>query len=127
MIDPAAPATTITGVPATPARTNAARLTIGGAGVTDYRWDLNNSYYRAPAPVANSLVLSNLANGSQVVAVLGGTNGVDQATNNPTTVAWTINPIYGYDHSALVRVRSVAFTNIGSGSISFSWNGQDDG
>ena len=126
VVDPNAPATTISGAPATPSRTNAAQLTIGGAGVTDYRWTLNNGYYRATAAVANPLVLSNLTAGQQVLAVLGGTNGVDQATNVPTTVAWTVNPIYGYDQSALPPVRSLAFTNIGGGAINVSWNGQND-
>lgn len=125
VIDPAAPATTVTGAPATPAHTNGIQLTIGGASITDYRWTLNNSYYRAPSPVATPLVLSNLAIGTQVVGVLGGINGVDQPTNNPTTVAWTIDPTYGWDQSALMPVRSMSFTNI-NGSVAFNWNGQND-
>ena len=121
-----APSTTVTGTPPTPARTNGAQLTIGGAGVTDYRWTINNGYYRAPALVASPLVLSNLPSGTQTIAVLGGTNGVDQATNNATTVSWSINPVYGYDLSTLTRVRSVVFSNINSGPINFNWNGQND-
>jgi len=125
MVDPASPATSITGEPATPALTNSAQLTVGGAGVTDYRWTLNSNYYRAATSVSNSLVLSNLATGQQIVSVLGGTNGVDQPTNDPTSVTWTVNPLYGYDLSALTNVRSVVFTNI-SGPITFNWNGESD-
>jgi len=120
VVDTSAPATTVTGAPATPSLTGSAQLTVGGTGT--YRWALDTlgqDYYRAPTPVANPLVLSNLAPGPQVVYVLG----EGQATNNPTSVAWMINPLYGYDQSALTNVFSVAFTNIGGGPVTYSWNG----
>ena len=50
VVDPAAPPTRITGTPATPTRVRQATLSIGGAGVTAYRWTTNNGYYRAEAP-----------------------------------------------------------------------------
>ena len=127
VVSPAAPVTTITGTPATPALGNTAQLMVAGAGITDYRWTLNNSFYQAGIGVATPIILSNLASGLNVVGVLGGTNGVDQPTNNPTTAAWTVNPIYGYDLSALTKVDSVAFTNVGSGQVSFNWSGQSAG
>lgn len=122
VVDPAAPATTVTGTPATPSLNGSAQLTVGGAGVTTYRWALGISgqdYYRAPTPVANALLLANLTAGPQVVDVLS----QGQPTNNPTSVTWTINPLYGYDQSALLNVASVAFTNIGAGSVTYNWNG----
>jgi len=125
VVYPGAPATTVTGAPATPSLTPSAQLSVGGASITDYSWTLNNSYYRPDMAVANPIVLSNLAPGLQVLSVLGGINGVLQPTNNPTTVSWLINPVYGYDLSSLPAVRSVAFTNIGSGTINFNWDGRN--
>jgi beta propeller repeat protein len=125
VVDPASPATVITGTPATPSPSASAQLTVGGANVTAYRWTINNGYYRPDTSVASLIVLSNLTGTQQVVAVLGDINGVGQPTNNPTTVAWTINALYGYDLSSLTAVRSVAFTNI-SGPITFNWNGSSD-
>jgi hypothetical protein len=126
VVDPAAPPARITGTPATPSLTGSAQLTVGGKGVTNYQWALvanGQNFYRAPSPVSNPIVLTNLAAGPQLVHVLGQVNGVFQPTNNPTSVAWTINPLYGYDQSALPNVRSVAITNIGAGPVTFSWDG----
>jgi beta propeller repeat protein len=125
VVDSAAPATVITGAPATPSLDTSAQLTVGGANVTGYRWTINNGYYRPDTNVASSIVLTNLTGTQQVVAVLGDINGIEQPTNNPTTVAWTINALYGYDLSSLTAVRSVAFTNI-SGPITFDWDGSSD-
>lgn len=123
MVDPAAPVTTVTGTPATPALGSSVSLTIGGTGVTSYDWTLNGSYYRAPTSVATQLVLSNLAAGAQVVDVLGQVGAVLQPTNHPTSVAWTINPLYGWDMSALPNVLSMGFTNVGGAPVSYNWNG----
>lgn len=125
VVNLAAPATTITGAPATPTHTIGAQLIVGGAGIDSYRWTLGNSFYRAPTPTNTPLLFSNLASGQQVVSVLGISGGVTQATNNPTTVSWTIDPLYGYDLSALPALKSIPFTNIGSGAVTYNWNGQD--
>jgi len=122
VVDPSAPSTTVTGAPATPSLTGAAQLTVGGAGVSTYRWALGTigqNYYRAPASVASPLVLSNLAAGPQWVDVLG----QGQPTNNPTIVTWTINPLYGYDQGVLPDVLSVAYTNLGAAPVTYNWNG----
>jgi beta propeller repeat protein len=124
VVNPSAPATIITGTPTTPSFGNSATLNIGGAGVTSYAWTLNKSFYRPPTSVSTPLALSNLVAGQQVVDVLGQVGGVLQPTNNPTRVAWTINPLYGYDRRSLSNVFSVSFTNIGSSAISYTWNGQ---
>jgi beta propeller repeat protein len=124
VVNSSAPVTTITGTPTTPSLGNGADLTIGGAGVTAYDWTLNNNFYRSPTVVSTPLVFSNLIAGPQVVDVLGQVGGVLQPTNNPTSVAWNINPLYGYDMSSLTDVLSVNFTNIGGGAVSYNWNGK---
>ncbi len=124
-VDPAAPPTVITGTPATPSRLDSAQLAISGSGVTSYSWTTNLSFFRAPAPVATPLILSNLPNGSLVVDILGTAGGVTQATNHPTTVAWTVNPLYGFDQGNLPLVRSAAFTNVGTQPVTFGWDGRN--
>jgi beta propeller repeat protein len=123
VVAPSAPSTTVTGAPATPAAANSAQLAVGGAAVTNYQWTIDGSYYRPPTNATAPLLLSNLSGGSHVVAVLGEVAGVYQSTNNPTTVAWTINPLYGYNMSSLPAVLSVAYTNIGGGTVTFNWAG----
>lgn len=117
--------TLVTGTPATPNRSGSAQLTVGGAGVTAYRWTTNNGFYRAETPVATPLIITNLM-GAITLDVIGKTNGVYQSSNAPTTVQWTINPLYGYDLGSLAQVRSVPFTNIGSAPQTFNWDGRSD-
>lgn len=127
VVSVSAPPTTITGAPATPTATNAAQLFVGGAGVTNYQWEIyngvNNGYYRAPSATSVPIVLSNLTATQQVVGVVGEVAGTYQLTNASTTVQWTVNPLYGYNPVSLSNVFSASFTNIGSGPVNFSWNG----
>ncbi len=125
VVDPAAPATTVTGVPATPTHSASAQINVGGANVSAYRWTLNNSYYRPATAAANPLVLDNLNNGLQSLLILGTISGVEQPTNNPTTASWTIDPLYGSDFSTLPAVRSVTYSNVGNAPIVFNWDGRN--
>jgi beta propeller repeat protein len=127
VVNPAAAATLVTGAPATPTASYSAQLTVGGTAVTNYTWTIDASYYRAPAPVSTPLVLTNLSVGPHVVAVQGEVAGTYQGTNNLTTVGWTVNPLYGYNLSSLADVRTVAYTNLGGGAVTFNWDGTGSG
>ena len=126
-VNPSAPATVITGLPATPTPSYSAQLSIGGTGVSNYKWTIDGDYFRPPASVAAPLILTNLSAGVHVVAVLGEVAGTYQATNNPTTAGWTIDPLYGYDLSSLSEVRSLLYTNLGGGAVTFNWDGTGQG
>ena len=126
VVAPGAPATTVTGVPSTPATGTSAQLAVGGTGVTNFEWTVDSGYYRAPLATSVPLLFSNLTAGVHVVAVLGEAAGTYQPTNNATTAGWTVNPLYGFDQSALLQVRTVAYTNVGTGAVTFNWNGQND-
>ena len=126
VVDPSAPATVITGTPATPSQSFAAQLTVGGVSAASYSSERNGIFYQSGVAAGGLIVLSNLSAGSQLLNVFGEIGGSYQATNNPTSVAWTINPLYGYDFSSLAAVLSVALTNI-SGPVTYSWNGRDAG
>ncbi len=127
VVSPAAPPATIAGAPATPAAGTSAQLMIGGASVTNYEWTIDSGYFRPPTNSASALVLSNLSPGPHVIGVLGEVAGVYQPTNVPTTVDWTVNPLYGYDQSALPDVLTMDYTNIGAGPVTFNWNGLGNG
>ena len=125
-VDPAAPPTRITGAPASPTHDLFATLKVAGAGVNFYRWTLSNGYYRAPAGVTLSVVVTNLGPGLQNVAVIGLYQGAWQPTNNPTSIRWTVDPSYGSDYSSKPVVRSVTNLNIGILPRSFSWDGKNE-
>jgi len=128
VMSPTAPPTLVTGTPSTPTRDTTATLNIGGPGVTDYRWTINNDYYRPETNAPNVLVIPTASSTGEVftVSVLGETNGVYQTTNNPTTVAWTYDPMFGYAQLGLPVVRTVTLTNIGTAMQTFVWDGHND-
>ena len=70
-----------------------------------------------------ALVLSNLTAGTHMMAVIGEVAGVYQATNDSTTAAWIVDPLFGYDLSALSNVLTTSYTNIGEPPVTFDWNG----
>jgi beta propeller repeat protein len=129
VVDPAAPATRVTGTPATPTRARVASLNIAGTGVTAYRWTINNDYYRPEtnAPGLLSLPITSSTQQVVVVSVIGKTNGVYQPTNAPTTVSWNFDPLFAYNLPNLAKIRSVTITNIGATLQTFSWDGRNNG
>ena len=121
-VDTAGPTTQVTGTPVTPSKSFGANLVVGGAGVTTYRWTIDNGFFRAPSGVANPIVLSNLSAGVHTVAV----RGTADTEQNPVTVSWNIDPAYGSDFSTLTRIKSTNINNIGAAQQSFSWDGRND-
>ncbi len=128
VVNPTAPATRITGAPPSPTKSDVASLSIGGTGVTAYRWNLNNTYYRAETNAPGTLVLSTSSPTQQVVnlAVIGKVGGVYQPQANATTVSWIYDPLFGYSVANLPLVRSYSVTNIGTTQQTFVWDGRNN-
>jgi beta propeller repeat protein len=120
--------TRITGTPATPTRERSATLNIAGTGVSAYRWTLNNGYYRPETNAPGTLALSITSSTAQsnLVSILGKTNGIWQSTNTPTTVLWSFDPLFAYSQGTLPCVRTIAATNIGTNVQHFKWDGLND-
>lgn len=121
-----APATRVTGAPATPSRQTWASLNVGGEGVTDYRWKLAGSFFRPESAVSNAITLTNLPAGQQSIEVLGKVDGVEQPAARPTVVNWSVDPLYGFDYSDRPAVRTVAFEDVGASEQTFVWDGRND-
>jgi beta propeller repeat protein len=94
--------------------------------LTHYRYTVNGGFYRPESNIASGIVLSALSGSTQVVSVIGKVSNVYQLTNVATTVSWKYDPAYGSDMTALAKVRSAGFTNIGSTVSTFTWNGRND-
>jgi beta propeller repeat protein len=121
-----APATLITGTPASPSRLRNATLLVAGSGVTDYRWTINSGFYRPETTVATPIILTNLSAGPQIVSVNGRIGGNLQGVSNATSVQWVYDPLYGHTLTGLARVRSLTYSNIGSSVQTFAWDGKND-
>ena len=129
VVEASAPPTRITGAPAHPTRSRLGVLNITGAGVTDYRWTLNNGFYRVETNVGAALPVSVAAATAErvTISVLGKAGGVYQLTNTPTSVSWGFDPLYGFAQPGLPQVRGVLMTNVGTALQHFTWDGRDDG
>ena len=122
-VSASAPILTATGVPATPAKTGDASITFGGTGLTAYRWNLDDSYYRAEQPVATPLALTALSPGTHTLRIIGKRGGTWQDTASPTTITWTYDPAYGSDFTGLPLVNTQVYPNIAGQTIDHLWNG----
>lgn len=80
-----------------PARTPQAdvTLTVGGAGITHYRYRLNGDDYSPERSVSQGIVLDDLPEGTYTVYVLGqAAEGPWQSEENPTrSRTWTVVPM----------------------------------
>jgi hypothetical protein len=83
----------IAGEPPSPTAQTSATLTMGGPGLTHYRWSLNKGAYGPETPIGTPISLSSLANGSYAVTAIGKNSaGVWQDTNRATpSKAWIVN------------------------------------
>jgi len=92
------PIATIAGEPRSPTPFTTATLTVGGNGITHYRYKLNNGALGAETPVATPITLSGLVNGSSNRVDVVGRNaaGIYQdpasATASRTWVVRTSTP-----------------------------------
>ena len=89
-----APTATVSGEPRSPTPQTGAVLTVGGEGVTQYRYALNGSGFGPATPVATPITLSTLPNGSSnTVQVIGaGADNVWQAIADATVSrSWVVD------------------------------------
>ena len=84
----------IAGEPSPTTASTSATLTVGGPGITRYRYRVNGGAFSVQAySVSNSIALSNLIPGSYQVEVIGENSaGIWQSTDVPTlSRQWTVN------------------------------------
>ncbi|MDG2124707.1 MAG: hypothetical protein P8J87_13465 [Verrucomicrobiales bacterium] len=126
VVDGAAPLLTVSGVPATPTRATGVALQLGGdAGLTDYRWSLDDSYYRPEAPIGDVLNLSGLLDGEHVLRIIGKRAGVWQDEAEATVIRWTQSGGYGFDYSSLQLVRTTPYDSVQGQSLTNLWDGKN--
>ena len=125
IVDASVNPVTLSGVPAIPTRQDSVTLTVGGPGVTDYRWTINSNYYRVAEAVSVPIVLHNLDSGSHTVGIRGQIGGTMEATNQIHEASWLQDPLYGYARSTDDLVRSISFTNVGSAVKTWIWDGKN--
>lgn len=125
-VDAAAPAFTITGIPATPTSAQTATLTVGSPNADLYRWTIGEGHYRGEASLTEPIELENLDPGTHTVSIIGKIGGTWQEEENAAQVSWTIDPDYGSDFSRLPLVRSETFAGVQGTTLRYVWDGRDE-
>ncbi len=122
-VTPGSPLLTVSGLPVSPTAVADATLTFGGAGLTDYRWNLDNTYFRAEQPVATALALTALSPGTHTLKIIGKRSGTWQDVLTPTTITWVQDGSYGSDFTVLPLVKNQPYTNVAGQTLDHLWNG----
>ena len=92
VIDTGASTAVISGRPSSPTNSNSATLTIGGEGVTHYRYKIDEGVYSNEIEVGTPINLTGLDDGIHTVSVIGSdAAGNWQSEDNPTTVTWAVD------------------------------------
>ena len=108
--------------PTTPSNSVNAQIQVSDVDL--YRWNIDNSYFRAETPVATPLVFENLDEAFHELKLIGKV-GSDafQSQENATVVSWLVDRDYGY---RLPEAEKVYEQTLGvlSGQTQFSWDGR---
>ena len=92
VVDTVAPIATISGMPNDPTNQTDASLTIGGEGVTYYKYKLDDDAYGSETAVAVPITLAGLTEGNHTVYVIGRDEaGNWQSETDHTTASWSVD------------------------------------
>jgi hypothetical protein len=80
----------ISGIPPSPTSANSVTISLGGPGISNVLYRLNGGPYSQPRPVG-ALTLSNLANGTYTLEVLGINSAGSTAASPTLSRAWTVD------------------------------------
>jgi Big-like domain-containing protein/lamin tail-like protein/Ig-like domain-containing protein len=81
----------ISGEPMSPTAQTSADLVVDGPGITHYRYQLDGGPYSEERPVSSPIELSDLANGTHTVSVVGKNSAGVYQTLNTLSRPWTVN------------------------------------
>jgi len=92
VVDTVSPTATISGTPDDPTNQTAASLTIGGEGVTHYKYKVDAEVYGSETEIQTPVALSGLSEGIHTVSVIGRDKaGNWQLEASPTTASWPVD------------------------------------
>jgi beta propeller repeat protein len=126
VVDPAASGVVISGMPATPSRDNAATFTVSETDHYCYRIDAGA--YLPDSGAGTPVIMNQLADGEHTVDVLARPDAgtVCPADGDGTRVRWTVDRSYGLQFPPERQVRHADLGQVGTGPVTFSWDGRND-
>ena len=127
-VDAAAPAFTLSGMPPTPARAAPGPITVqASGGVELFRWRADDSYWRAETAPGAVIEFPLVPAGTHAISLIARRGGVWQEETAASVRSWLYDPAYGSDMTSLPLVYSHTFTGVQGTTVSFAWDGRDQG
>lgn len=126
VVDPAAPAFVVSGLPPVPTRYPITSLTVNADGVELYRWKPDDSYWRPEAAPGTSFDLPLLDPGEHTLNLIAKRSGVWQPEASPTKWTWLYDPAYGSDMSELAPVLTRNYDAAQGTTVAFVWDGRNE-
>lgn len=94
-VDNSAPAAVLSTTPALVTNSKNSSITVGGAGIVEYQFMIDNTYYSSARPVSQAITFTNyFLDGSHTISVIGKNSlGTWQSTASATVYTWTVDTL----------------------------------
>ncbi|HSH09565.1 MAG TPA: hypothetical protein VK995_04210, partial [Oceanipulchritudo sp.] len=124
IVDAAAVEVTLTGIGAQPVTVSDLELAASGNGFTEYRWTIDNDYYRAPLPAGDVFLLEALKPGSHELDFNTDADG-DMLPESEHAFSFAVDPAYGSALDDFEIVYAETRLDVAGAAHSFVWDGRD--
>ncbi|HKJ90805.1 MAG TPA: hypothetical protein VJ960_06695 [Oceanipulchritudo sp.] len=115
----------LTGLGGQPATSGFLDLSLAGSGFTEYRWTVDDGFFRASLAAGETFSVEALIPGEHALSFNTDTDGSADDTEE-LRFPFTVDPDYGSDLSAFPLVFSTAMEDVAGSSQSFVWDGRND-
>ena len=119
-----APTAVLYNTPSTPFNQNTVVISIGGSGVTHYKYKLDAGSFGSETYISQSITLSNLSDGIHVLYVIGkNSEGTWQSESSASVFAWTVDTAPAAAPTAVLFNTPQVLTNQRSANITVGGSG----
>ena len=119
-----APTAVLYNTPSTPFNQNTVVISIGGSGVTHYKYKLDAGSFGPETYISQSVTLSNLSDGIHVLYVIGkNSEGTWQAESSASVFAWSVDTVPPAAPTAVLFNTPQVLTNQRSANITVGGSG----
>jgi len=119
-----APTAVLYNTPSTPSNQKTAVISIGGSGVTHYKYKLDAGSFGAETSISQSIILSNLIDGIHVLYVIGKNSaGTWQSESSASVFAWSVDTAPLTAPTAVLSNTPPVLTNQRSANITVGGSG----
>lgn len=125
VVDPAAAQVAVSGLGGLPVTVQDLELTADGPSFNEYRWTIDDGFYRAPLAAGSPFSFEALGPGEHTLALNTDADG-STGDNPENTLVFTVDPAYGSDLSAFGQAYSTLIEDVAGTDQTFTWDGRNN-